>query len=176
MKKSDLYLVSLKIFGLYLFIRFIINLKDFLFLVIGNTVLNDEPINIWFFGGLAFTAVVELGIGYILIFKTESVINKISGSSPFATLSVDRTALLEVAIAILSIVLITYSAAELLSYFVESTYFHDHKESEYLVLDRKKPVFYAAFKLVAGIFLLFNTRHFSNLIIKLGERSDRNVK
>lgn len=171
MKKSDLYTVSLKIFGLFLFFRVIIHIKDFLFMTIGSMTFSDTPVDM-VYGGIIFSILIELAVGYILIFKTESVTNRISKSDSTVELLTSRKDLLEVGIAIIAIVLITWSSAELLSHFAEATYFHDHKESEYFTLANKKIISYAAFKLIAGIFSLMNSRHFSTLIIKRGDKID----
>ena len=93
-------------------------------------------------GDIVVTGIIELVIGYLLIFKTDTIITKITkNESTTVNISSNKIDLLEVGLAIISVLLLTYSLAELLSYFVESTYYQDHQLYHYI--KHTKLVYYA---------------------------------
>lgn len=177
MNKSDLYSIALKILGVVSVYRFLNYLIEFIVMLIINHNTIETPVgnmDISFYVSFSVVAILELIIGLTLIIKSETIakwisIGKFNLELGFPKKRID---LIETGFAIFSVILITYSIAELLSYFVESTYFFDHSKSEYLTEPTIRSIFHLIFKLVAGIFLLANARYFSALIVKLGDSSD----
>lgn len=168
MNKTDIFSIAIKIFGLYLtylFIEYAFTYGYLIYYELEN-MESGGSLNL----GYLLISISFLIMGIISIGKTDIIVRLISKDDKQIELGLNRYALLETSIAIFALVLITYSSGRLLSYFIESIYFHKHDESEYLNHDRTRYITQISIELVAGIFLLFNTRNFASRIIKINEK------
>lgn len=174
MTKTELLNTAIKIFGLYYFVRFVQHLMEYLFMMIGNNYLGDGVLEGWYiYSGFLFTLGVELTFVFFAIFRTELITRKISKTSEGTLeLATNKTDLLEIAFAVISVLAILNSIPNLLAQQVNSIYYHDHKELEFWTTDAKNQLFRNLFILGTGVFLLLNSRNFAKLILKRGERDD----
>lgn len=167
MKTSDLYSIAIKLFGLYLIYLFIEHAFTYGYLVYNEleNMNSGGSLNL----GYLLLSISFLITGLFSIFKTDRIVKIVNKEDRKLEIGLTKHLILEVGISLFALILITYSSGRLLSYFIESTYFHNHKESEYLNHDRTRYIAQISVELVAGIFLLFNTRNFASRIIKSNE-------
>ncbi|MDN5215790.1 hypothetical protein QQ020_27175 [Fulvivirgaceae bacterium BMA12] len=175
MTKTELLNVAIKIFGLYYFVRFVQHFMEFLFMAFGTNFYDDDQLQGWFiYAGIFLTFLVDFVFAYFAIFRTEYIVSKISRNNEGTLeLQTTKTDLLEIALAIISIVAILNSIPDLLSQQVNSIYYHDHKEVEFWTTTMKNHLYQSLFMLAVGIFLLFNSRNFAKWIVNRGERDDK---
>ena len=167
MNKSDFFSIAIKIFGLYLIYLSIEHLFYYGFLIYSEFENNDVLTS--FNLSHLILSVSFLISGSLIVIKTDKIVQLVCKEDKKVDIGLEKKELLEVGISIFSLVLITYSATKLLSYFIDSTYFHDHRLSEFLNHDKTRIIAQTSVELVAGIFLLFNTKNFASRIINIKE-------
>ena len=143
-------------------------------MILGNNLLNhDQSLSIY--AGIAVSFLVEATFAYLAIFRTQLIANKISShNNETVEVPTTKTDLLEIALAIVSILAVFNSIPILLSQQVNSIYYHDHWESDFWTAGTKNVLFQNLFFLASGIFLLLNARNFAKWITKRGEQDDKN--
>ncbi|MEQ9288359.1 MAG: hypothetical protein RIG77_15685 [Cyclobacteriaceae bacterium] len=172
--KTQILDIAIKVFGLYYFVQFAKHLIEFIFMMIGNNMFDNGQIEgryIYFV--VSVTWLIELTFAYIAIFKTELIMSKI----PFRNdgsleLNIPKIDILEIALALISVVAIVYSLPNILALIIDNTYFHNNEESMFWNRSTKNSLIQSMVTLVTGIFLLFNARNFSKLIVGRGEQDD----
>ncbi|MEQ8470838.1 MAG: hypothetical protein RIC35_06610 [Marinoscillum sp.] len=173
MTKTELLNTAIKIFGLYYFVRFVQHFMEFLFMIFGNNFFTDGQ-GLFIYAGISITFLVEVGFAYVAIFRTELIANKISSTNQGTVeLRTTKTDLLEIALAIVSVLAILNSIPNLLSQQVNSIYYHDHKEAEFWTTAAKNLLYQNLFILAAGTFLLLNARNFAKWIVNHGTQDDK---
>ena len=174
MTKSELLNIVIKIFGLYYFVRFVQHLMEFLFMVIGNSTF-DYGLETWFvYSGIFITTLVELAFAYVATLRTELIANRLSGGTEETlTLPTSKTDLIEIALAVISVLAIVYSIPSILAQIIDNIYFHNHQETEFWTRPTKKNLIQSTMTLVIGIFLLLNSRNFAKRIVNRGELDDK---
>ena len=175
MTKSELLNTAIKIFGLYYFVRFVQHFMELVFMAVGNNLFDNGQMESWYiYSGISITVIVELTIAYLATFKTELITNKISpNNNETAELEISKTDLLELALAVISVLGIVYSIPNILAHVIDNIYFHNHEESVFWNRPTKNSLIQAAVTLAIGIFLLLNSRNFAKLIVKRGTRDDQ---
>ena len=143
-------------------------------MIVGSGLYDDGQLDRWvILGGIFMTFLVDLLFAYFALFKTELITNKISQKNEGTVeLETTKTDILEIALAVLAIAAILNSIPNLLTQQVNSIYYHDHKELAFWSTSSKNELFQNLFILIAGIFLLLNSRNFAKWITKRGEQDD----
>ncbi|MBI1307602.1 MAG: hypothetical protein GC181_13450 [Bacteroidetes bacterium] len=121
MKKSDIYEVSIKLLGIYVFLSSFDNLRDVL-----NTIYLISFAGTDLFFSISETWVIYLSIltflftfifGLILTFKTQSIVKLVCGQSDFeesVNISVNRRVSYEIALIVSGILLLAWTLPYLL--------------------------------------------------------------
>ncbi len=143
-------------------------------LIDSNTFYDDQLQGWYIYAGLSIPLIIYFFFAYFAVFKTELIVNKISKNNE-GTLELrnSKTDLIEIALAIISVIAIINSIPDLLSQQVNSIYYHDQKEVEFWTTAAKNHLYRNIFMLAAGIFLLLNTRNFAKWIVNRGEQDDK---
>ncbi|WP_420577989.1 hypothetical protein [Ekhidna sp.] len=174
MTKSELLNIVIKVFGLYYFVLFAQHLMEFIYMMVASGLYDNSQSDRWIIlGGIFMTFFVDLVFAYFALFKTELITNRISRNNEGTVeLGTTKTDLLEISFAVVAIVAILNSIPNLLTQQVNSIYYHDHRELEFWTTNSKNELFQNLFILIAGIFLLLNSRNFAKWITKRGEQDD----
>jgi len=174
MTKKDLLNVSIKIFGLYYFVRFFQHFTELIFMVAGSNVFTDAHVDAWVvYAGIFVTTLVDLGFAYLATFRTDLLTNRISGAdSSVGPLTLAKIDLIEISLSVISVLAIVYSIPSFLAQVVDTIYFHDNQDSEFWTRPAKHQAFQALFTLAIAIFLLLNSRNFAKRIANIGKQDD----
>lgn len=144
-------------------------------MVIVNNLFEDDQMDRWYiYSGISVTVLMELTFAYIATFKTELITNKISTKANGAVeLQISKTDLLELALAIISVLAIMYSIPNILAHVIDDIYFHNHEDNLFWNRPTKHSLIQSMVILVIGIFLLLNSPNFAKLIVNLGIQDDQ---
>lgn len=178
MTKTVLLNTAIKIFGLYYFVRFVQNFTELLFLFLGNSFFDSPRLDsALIYSGITLTVLVDLTFAYVAIFRTQLITDRISKTEiENSALGVSKTDLMEIALAVISVLAIVNSVPDLLTQQVNNIYYHDHAEVEFWTTGAKNQFFQLLFTLIVGIFMLINSRNFAKRITKRGEQDDQHDK
>ena len=172
MTKKDLYTIAIKIFGLYFLTTFIQDSLELVYVILGSLNAKNFDVTWVIYGSVIFKTVLDLAVFYIATLRTEIVTNKIfSDENKIIKSNLLKADWFELSLAIIGIVLIVYSLPEMLNLIVSRVYYRTNPE-DFGMTTGMAPVFYNAFRLIIGIFLILNARNFGKKIVSRGERDD----
>lgn len=169
MKKSDIFEIATKILGLYVFVLLIGSLRDILtyLAVVGA----QKPGSIGDFNQTPFLLISAcyflalLSFALLLIFKTKTVVKKISSSSDYeesAQLFADKKVIYQIALVLTGLLLLIWTfpdfAFRLVGYFqlLHSSFPVRHSDSDFLIT--------SAIKVIVALFVIFKSNYLSSLL------------
>lgn len=172
MTKAEVYTTAIKIFGLYFLTLFIQDALEFAFFMIGS-ITTESFTNGWYiYGGILAKTLVDFAVFFVATLKTNFITDRFfTSDNTNIELTLVKSDWLELAIAIIGIVVIVYSIPSLFNFVVGSIYFRTNPE-EFGSTNEKAPIFLNGFKFIVGIFTILNARNLAKFIVKRGESDD----
>ena len=166
MKKTELFQTALRIFGLFLMLQVAHQLIILLIEVNLRSLplYSDNLISMFLSGTLA----------YFAIFRTDFLMSKLPMKDEGAfQLTTTKTDLIEIALAILSIVVIIRALPDVLGHVINILYDLEQQNTEFWSSYSKKYFFQSILELIAGLWLYKNSRKLAKRMVKKGEQADQ---
>ncbi len=173
MKKSDIYEIAIKIFGLYLVITVIELLKE---LLTYSTILLQYKNNPSIYGGINQTPIFIVTIlnfvlvtvfAGLLIFKTKKVTNLICKKEDFsetAKLFTDKKTIIEIALTLAGLITIIWTIPEFgfklkdYIYIVQNNFTPEIRDKNFLII--------AGLKILVGIIAIYYSKSISSYLTR----------
>jgi Sec-independent protein secretion pathway component TatC len=178
MNSTDIIRTTSKIFGFYFVIQTVMNLGD-IFLNVFASLDNGFNHNGMqtLFMSLSYMAIFNLTVGLILIFKADSITEKIRpAKTNRISLNIDKTDWIELSLIVISGLTIIHSIPEIMYKVVNYIYFNDYDKNEkqyFWTNQNKANLIYSVFKFAVGLFFLLNARNFAGRLKRVGDKDDR---
>lgn len=170
MTQKDIYQLAIKIIGIYFgfnALNEIINISIFYI-----------PTSVMYSFQAILSSATRLALAWLAIFKTEFVIDRLglktATQQAKTSHSLKKDDVLEISLAIVSILLIAFSIPALINSFIGLVYFQDR--GDFAVPSASSldtGIYFNLARLGIGIFLLVNARNFSKKIISRGKYDDQ---
>lgn len=173
MKKSDIYEITIKIFGLYLFFTSLglfnsIIIRYFTYLELNNPPISSENISpkTFFYIEIAHLCLVLIFASF-LTFKTKTIVRFVCGKSDFeetSTLFADRKTIFEIALVIMGLFLVIWTfpnfVLELKNHLFKKQLLDPSQENETTYF------FISIFKIIVGLIAVFYSKSIAKFIAK----------
>jgi hypothetical protein len=176
MNDIDILKTSCKVFGLYFLIQTIMNIRELVLYPIVYALDGTENI-FAFLGASIYQCVFNLLIGLVLIFKADTITQKLNpGKTGELKLNFEKADWIELSLIIISGLALLNALPEILHKLVYYLYFNDyerHERAQFWTSENKADLFYSIFKFGVALILLLNARNFSLRLKKVGDKDDK---
>ena len=170
MKKTDIFDITIRLFGLYFFIHAIFSIKD-LIIIVGTTAITasekyDHGATTNLILVYCFNFVFQLLICCLLIFKSKFITDKLikPDSDVLITVSLDRQAILELASIIAGGLTLTFTVSKFGQQLVNYVAFIQN-EYTFKFADKTSLIF-SAINIIIGLVLIVKAKPIATLLAK----------
>lgn len=175
MKKSDIYEISIKILGIYLFFSSIVMLRDLIYLMAmwfqsKSDFGDDVLVEMLVFGLLNFVLVIVFAS--FITFKTKRIVKFVCQKTDFeesAALFAHKKVIYEMALVIMGLLLIAWTIPDfvfrMMNYFAQDSQVQERKlfQTDFVIV--------AIIKLVVGMISITGANYISALLVKDRKKS-----
>jgi len=177
MTKTDFFSLVFKLIGLYFFVMVVTSAIQIIIMIV-NFSLSGWGEEFWVLTSILamiFGVVIYLIIGYYLTFKTEKILNllKIRQDSEALKTDINKTDIIEIALAIIAIIAIVFILPRVLGNISGIVYFSERDEFGKRTVEFDQNSIGMLTQVIIGLFLLFNARNFAKWIVRRGEKDDQ---